>query len=163
MAGISQGLPPLIEVKDKVNINTIETIEETKPVKSNKPISFRIDQPIYINGNAIYGKYTIGQKLPIYETQQYEVEEPYEAIERLLGEDGSLVLDENGNPKLITVRKTRMVQKSRRVQIIIDEKFMHMLLGRAAEARTQEDRIYKNEGMRVDIDEAGNTKVTRKM
>lgn len=148
---------PIIEVKDKVN-------EGYKPEAPEVDKStFVINTPIYINNFPFYGTYRIGQDTTMYESQEYETEEPYEVIERLLDEKGNLVLDEGGNPKVVTVRKTRMIQKTRKVKVIIDEKFKQMLLGRAAEAHTQEERIYKNEGIRIDQDEHGNLITTRHM
>ncbi len=51
-----------------------------------------------------------------------------------------------------------------RASVVIDEKLMKNLLGRAALAKTQEERIYKNQGMSMTVDpNTGYTKITRKM
>ena len=113
-------LPPILEVKDKTNADVVEAEVGSTELIKPKPITFRIDQPIYINGNAIYGTYTLGQTIPMP--------------------------DGKGNP---TTK--------------IDKRLMQMLLSRAAQARTQEERIYQNEGTKINITEQGHTVITRKL
>ncbi len=144
---------PIIETKDKVNDpnNPFACYDEV-PEPEHDPSEFYVETPISINGNAFSGTYKVGQKLPIYENQQYEVEEV------IFDGSGNPFLDERGKPR------TKIVRKIRSVQLVIDEEFKQNLLSRSANAKAQDERVFKNEGIRIDFDEkTGNTIITRKM
>ncbi len=151
---------PIIETKDKVNDDYAHYDSIPKPDTS----TFRVGTPISINGNTFYGNYKVGQKLPMYrKVTKMEKVTRYRA-EVKVDKDGNPMIGIDNNPITIEIPVTVEVPMVVSEQIVIDEEFKQNLLARTANARTQEERIYKNEGISLDVDaKTGNVKITRKM
>ena len=70
----------------------------------------------------------------------------------------------DGNPIAIEIPVVIDVDVEGKEPVVIDEEFKQELLSRASNAKAQEERIYKSEGLRVDRDaRTGAVIVTRKM